>query len=406
MHLYTAFLQSWDSCLNSGYLRRMFRRLLNWRSFFYLVAVFIVSGTVLYTLYVARKIEREERQRVEEWVHANQVMQASTDMSAMALANMVIINNEDMPLIATDSAGGIVDYRNIDSSSIARDSSFLQRRLKELKDENPPIDWVISDSPQLVYKVYYGNTRLLKEVQYYPLVQLMVVSVFTVLLIALITTRHRSTQNQVWAGLAKETAHQMGTPITSLRGWVEMLKEQQPGSEVVNELDKDVERLKLVSDRFSKIGSQPQLLPADLVPLVTSMVDYMRRRAPGKVQFAVQVPPAPVQASISETLINWVLENLLKNALDAMEGTGNITVKLSTHSKSVWLDVTDSGKGINYSDWQKVFQPGYTTKKRGWGLGLTLSKRIVEQYHKGELFVHQSEPGKGTTFRMVLPLDH
>jgi signal transduction histidine kinase len=381
----------------------MFSRLLNWRTFFYLLAACIVLGTFFYTRYVARKIEREERQRVEEWVQANRLMQSSADPAALLLGNMVIINNEDLPLIATDDSGRIIDHRNIDSSAIAADSGLLRAKLEDLREANPPIDWVIRDSPLLVYKVYYGNSRLLTEVQYYPLVQLLVVSVFIGMLIALITTRYRSAQNQVWAGLAKETAHQMGTPITSLRGWVEMLREQQPDSELVTELEKDVDRLKLVSDRFSKIGSQPQLESIDITPLVTEMVDYMKRRAPGRVQFQVQVPPGRVSVLASPTLINWVLENLLKNALDAIEGAGSISVKVQRQSKAVWVEVADSGKGISYSDWQKVFQPGFTTKKRGWGLGLTLSKRIVEQYHQGELYVQQSEPGHGTTFRMVLP---
>jgi signal transduction histidine kinase len=383
----------------------MFGRLFNWRTFFYVLAVLIVLGTGLYTRYVARKIEREERQRVEEWVHANEAMQSSSDPTALSLANLVIINNEDMPLIAADQNGKVVDHRNLDSAAIASDSTYLLQKLQQLKEENPPIDWLIGDSLKLVYKVYYGNTRLLKEVQYYPFIQLVIVSVFIAMLIALITTRNRSTQNQVWAGLAKETAHQLGTPITSLRGWVEMLKEKEPGNEVVLELEKDVDRLILVSDRFGKIGSQPQLEPMNLAPLVTEMVDYMKRRAPGKVQFTVRVPQQEVMANLSATLINWVMENLLKNALDSMEGSGSITVVLERQSKVLQLDVTDTGKGISYSDWQRVFQPGFTTKKRGWGLGLTLSKRIVEQYHNGQLFVHHSEPGKGTTFRMVLPFN-
>jgi signal transduction histidine kinase len=315
----------------------------------------------------------------------------------------VIINNEDMPLIATDEAGKVVDYRNLDSNKISRDPKYLEKKLTELKAEHPPIDWEISDSPRLLYKVYYGNTALLNEVQYYPLVQLLVVSLFIGLLIALITTQNKSTQNQVWAGLAKETAHQMGTPITSLRGWVEMLKEQQPDSDVVGELEKDVDRLKLVSDRFSKIGSQPQLEPTNLLTLLSDMMAYMKRRAPGKIQFDLQAPQEAVMANISPTLMNWVMENLLKNALDAMDGTGSITVKMTANDAHVTIDVTDTGKGISSGNLQKVFAPGFTTKKRGWGLGLTLSKRIVEQYHKGQLFVKQSAPGEGTTFRMIIP---
>ncbi len=369
----------------------------------FLAALLIVTGTVFYTRFLADKIEREEKQRVEEWVMANRAMQLANERSSISLANMIIINNEDMPLIATDEKGEIVDSRNIDSTAIARDSNYLKSQLASLKKVHPPIDWVISDSPMLAYKVYYGNTELLKQVKYYPFVQLLIVTLFIVLLVALMSTQSKSTQNQLWAGMAKETAHQMGTPITSLRGWVEMLKEQQPESEVVQELEKDVERLKLVSDRFSKVGSQPRLEPTNLVELVKEMVAYMKRRAPGKVVFETDLPTEQVVANVSPTLINWVLENLLKNALDAMDGTGVIGVKMQEQAKEVVIDVRDTGKGISSSNLQKVFAPGFTTKKRGWGLGLTLSKRIVEHYHKGELFVKQSEPGHGTTFRMALP---
>lgn len=363
----------------------------------------IVAGTAVYTQYVARKIEREERQRVEEWIYANRALQATADRSALSLANMVIVNNEDMPLIATTESGVIVDHRNLDSGAVARDSGFVAKMLEKLKAEEPPLDWVISDSPRLVYKVYHGNTALLNEVRYYPFVQLLIIALFILLLIALINTQSKSTQNQVWAGMAKETAHQLGTPITSLQGWVEMLEEQQPANEVVHELGKDVNRLKLVSDRFSKIGSTPQLEPVMLVPLVQEMVTYMKRRAPERVKFEVQAPESIAATPASPTLIHWVLENLLKNALDALDGSGFVKVTLVDEGKEIWIDVADNGKGISASHVQRVFDPGFTTKKRGWGLGLSLSKRIVEQYHKGQLFVKHSAPGEGTTFRMVLP---
>ena len=381
----------------------MINRLLNWRIFFFLVALAIVVVTVFYTRYLANKILREERQRVEEWVQANRTMQQSDGQSSIALANMVIINNEDMPLIATDDKGNIVDHRNLDSVQLLRNPGYLQQQLAKLKSEHPPIDWEISDTPKVMYKVYYGNTALLNEVQYYPLVQLLVVSLFIILLVVLLNTHSRSTQNQLWAGMAKETAHQMGTPITSLRGWVEMLKESEVNPEVVQELEKDVERLKLVSDRFSKIGSQPKLETTNLVALLEEMVSYMKRRAPGKVQFEFISPANEILVQASPTLINWVMENLLKNALDAMDGTGSIRVHIQDQPHQVIVDVTDTGKGISAANLARVFAPGFTTKKRGWGLGLTLSKRIVDQYHKGNLQVKQSEPGVGTTFRMQLP---
>jgi signal transduction histidine kinase len=337
-------------------------------------------------------------------VQANKTLQSTSDNQAITLANMVNVNNEDLPLIATDDQGRIIDYRNLGKQQEAGDSAWLQRRLEVLASENDPIEWQVSDSPRIAYKVYYGNSKLLTEVEYYPFAQLLVMALFLVILIYLITVQNKSTQNQVWAGMAKETAHQMGTPITSLKGWVELLKEKEPQSEIIDELEKDVARLKLVSDRFGKIGSQPQLEPTDLNLLVQEMVGYMKKRAPGKVVFACETPEKPLVAKVSPTLINWVLENLLKNALDAMEGQGQIGVTLQENGGKVVLDVSDTGKGIAAAQIARVFEPGFTTKKRGWGLGLTLSKRIVEQYHKGELVVKHSEPGKGTTFRMTLPL--
>jgi len=214
--------------------------------------------------------------------------------------------------------------------------------------------------------------------------------------------QYRSVQNQVWAGMAKETAHQLGTPVSSLQGWVEMLKQNPDNSKIVTELEKDVNRLQLVSDRFGKIGSSPQLEKHDIISQVTTMMDYMKKRAPGKVNFSINTNEKEIFARISPPLFDWVIENLLKNSLDAMEGTGDIKINIEDLPDKVNIDLKDTGKGIPLSMQQKVFKPGFTTKKRGWGLGLSLSKRIIEQYHKGEIFVKNSEPGKGTTFRIVL----
>ncbi|HEY4150836.1 MAG TPA: HAMP domain-containing sensor histidine kinase, partial [Chitinophagaceae bacterium] len=226
---------------------------------------------------------------------------------------------------------------------------------------------------------------------------------FILITIMAISTRNKSTQNQVWAGMAKETAHQLGTPISSLEGWVEMLKDNPANDAITGELQKDVDRLKLVSDRFGKIGSTPQLEPHRIVEQVTSMVEYIRKRATGKVQFIVNDHGTPgVMALLSPPLFDWVIENLLKNALDAMEGRGSITIDIKENEADIYVDVTDTGKGISSQNLNQVFKPGFTTKKRGWGLGLSLSKRIIEQFHKGEIFIKNSEPGKGTMFRIIL----
>jgi signal transduction histidine kinase len=252
-------------------------------------------------------------------------------------------------------------------------------------------------------KYFYGQSRLQDEVRYYPIVQLIIVGLFIIITLLALRSSYRSVQNQVWAGMAKETAHQLGTPVSSLKGWVEMLKQNPDNSKIVPELEKDVSRLQLVSDRFGKIGSSPQLENHNIISQVTSMVDYMKKRAPGKVNFSINTNnEKEIFASISPPLFDWVIENLLKNSLDAMEGTGEIKINIENLPDKVYIDLKDTGKGIPLAMQQKVFKPGFTTKKRGWGLGLSLSKRIIDQYHKGEIFIKNSELGKGTTFRIVL----
>ena len=381
----------------------MMARFINWRVLFFLLALVIVGATLFYTRYLARKIEGEERQRVAEWIAATRVLQQSAELPAIELSNMVIRHNEDIPLIATDDKGKIIDYHNIDSTLLASRKNYLEERLREIKEENAPLEWELKTEPKEFYYVYFGRTLLQKEVRYYPLVQLLLVGLFVALLMALITTQSRSTQNQVWAGMAKETAHQLGTPLTSLQGWLEVLREQKPADSMLDEMEKDINRLKLVSERFGKIGSTPQLEICDIVQLTEAIVAYMKKRASGKVVFEVKSDQPEIKIPVSTTLLEWVLENLMKNALDAMEGKGMISITIKDDLTNVILDVSDTGKGITSSNLQKVFQPGYTTKKRGWGLGLSLSKRIVELYHKGQLYVKHSEPGRGTTFRIVLP---
>ena len=377
----------------------MIKRLLQWRILVLLIAVAIIAGTLVYTRYLAGKIENEERQRVEEWIQANNVIQQSAESVSISLANLISVNNEDIPLIATDEQENIIETRNLDSAALSKDSNYAQKQLQHLKAQNKPIIWETASG---LIKVYYGNSKLQSEVRYYPLVQLLVVALFIILVLSLITTQNKSTQNQVWAGMAKETAHQMGTPLTSLKGWTEMLKQEPANQPYITDIEKDISRLVLVSDRFGKIGSTPQLENTLLIPLVEEMITYMKRRASGKVTFEMNTNADDIQVLISPTLFNWVLENLIKNALDAMEGTGKIMITVDEQQKDVIIDVADTGKGISAANVKDVFKPGFTTKKRGWGLGLSLSKRIIEQYHKGSLSVKQSEPGKGTTFRIVL----
>ncbi|MCF1713761.1 HAMP domain-containing histidine kinase [Flavihumibacter sp. RY-1] len=377
--------------------------LTNWRSWLALLALSIVIGTIFYSRYLATKIAQEERDKVELWVNASKAIFDNPDMP-LTLPNMIRNEQTNIPIIETNEKDSIVNYINLDSTEAALDPTYLPDKLREFKRNNEPFILVLSQQPYIANKYYYGNTRLLREVKYYPLIQLVIVGLLITLLLLLLTTQHRSSQNQLWAGMAKETAHQLGTPLSSLQGWVEMLKESGGQEAITRELEKDVNRLKLVSDRFSKIGSIPNLEPTDIVGQVDAMLDYIKRRASGKIRFEFMAPPTgSLIIPLSATLFDWVIENLLKNALDAMEGQGQITVQIQENEREVLIDVTDTGKGIPATHIGRVFDPGFTTKKRGWGLGLSLSKRIIEQFHRGELNVKQSEPGKGTTFRIVLP---
>jgi two-component sensor histidine kinase len=380
----------------------MFQQLFNWRTALAFVAICIVTGTIFYSTYLAKKIEKEEKKKVTEWVQASNSLLNPKDTLNTDLAFTIIQNNNDIPIIETNEQDSIIEYINIDSSKAAK-KDVLKNTLTKLKSLNEPIVWKDPFHPEKFNRYYYGHTKLLNEVRYYPFVQLFIVGLFIIVTLLALRSSYRSTQNQVWAGMAKETAHQLGTPVSSLEGWLEMLKETPGNEKMLKELEKDVSRLRLVSDRFGKIGSTPQLEATDLVQQINNMVDYIRKRATGKVNFIIDTHgEQKIAAQISAPLFDWVIENLLKNALDAMEGKGTINIDIQNGADAVTLDVADSGKGIARQNISKVFKPGFTTKKRGWGLGLTLSKRIIEQYHKGEIFVKSSEPGKGTTFRIVL----
>lgn len=381
----------------------MIQRFLNWRAALSLVAIAIVIGTIFYSQYLARKIAVEERERVEIWVEAGKFLISSPADADTKLVSSILTHNVDIPIIRTDEKGNIVEYINLDSIKAQKSNGYLASKIDLFKSQHDPI--VYSDpinNKKDFY--YYGESKLLREVRYYPIVQLLIVALFIFITLYAISIRNKSNQNQLWAGMAKETAHQLGTPVTSLHGWVEMLKEI-PGNEKISlELSKDVDRLKLVSDRFSKIGSTPQLETNDLVLQINNVVDYIRRRSPEKVHFHINTHDSQtIPILLSGSLFDWVVENILKNALDAMGGKGDISIEINNSNNSVYVDISDTGKGISQANIGKVFKPGFTTKKRGWGLGLTLSKRIIEQYHKGELFVKHSEQGKGTTFRIVLP---
>jgi signal transduction histidine kinase len=381
----------------------MFRQLLNWRILLAVVAILIVSGTISYSSYLARKIEKEEKQKVEVWVEASNSLLSASNTVNINLPFKIIQHNDDIPIIVTNEKDSILDYKNVDTLKILRQKNYLLKSLEKFKSQNSPIVWIDPLDSTHINQYYYGHSRLLEEVRYYPLVQLMVVGLFIVVTFTALRSSYRSTQNQVWAGMAKETAHQLGTPVSSLEGWIEILKEINGAEKFIPELEKDVSRLRLVSDRFSKIGSTPKLEERNIIRQVEEVVEYVRKRASGRVSFGINTHgQVNLPVHISGPLFDWVIENLLKNALDAMEGKGLINIDINEHENDVVIDISDTGKGISKQNIAKVFKPGFTTKKRGWGLGLSLSRRIIEQYHKGSISIKQSEIGKGTTFRIVL----
>ncbi|MEO6870145.1 MAG: HAMP domain-containing sensor histidine kinase [Ginsengibacter sp.] len=380
----------------------MFRNYFNLRSLLTVIAMAIVTGTIFYSDFLAKKIEIEERQKLSQWIEANKFIASSSPTSNITLAVKIQQENDDIPIIATNEKDSIIDSRNLDSTRLGS-VAYLTKKLKEFKSAHPPIILELSKNPYTADKYYYGDSKLLKQVRYFPIVQLLIIALFIIVTLYTMSVRSKSTQNQVWAGMAKETAHQLGTPISSLQGWIEMLRDKDEKNDVVDEMNKDVNRLRLISDRFSKIGSTPKLQLENINEQVEKIVSYIKRMSSERVIFKIE-NTSEIEARISPPLFDWVLENLLKNALDAMEGHGNITISLKRQTDKAIIDVTDTGKGISKKNISNVFRPGFTTKKRGWGLGLTLSKRIIEQYHKGQLFIKHSEPGKGTTFRIVLNL--
>jgi hypothetical protein len=380
----------------------MFKQYIGWKFVLVSMAVVIIVATIWFVSSLSQRIQEEETKKVATWVEANrELLQASPDAN-LNLAVEIVTTNTTIPLILTNEFGQIKDSRNLDSAKIADNPRYLQEQLNIFKKKHPPFIMEV-DAKQKIYNyIYYGDSLILKQVRYYPYIQLLVVTLFIGVVLFALSSTNRATQNLVWVGLAKETAHQLGTPLSSIEAWLEILKDNPDNTTMVTELGKDVDRLKLITDRFSKIGSVPKLEEKNLVEQIQHMVTYIRKRAPQKVQFTVHTRDTDIPAMISPPLFDWVVENLLKNALDAMEGKGAIDLYIESHPTDITVDIADTGKGIPKAYYEKVFKPGFSTKKRGWGLGLSLAKRIIEDYHKGRLYVKSSELTKGTTFRIVL----
>ena len=352
-------------------------------------AALIAVASLLISHFLVRDLSKEERHRMEVWAQALHSLNEADENTDLALVLSVMEGNNTIPVIVVNSEGGIDDYRNIDDTLTIESYA---RRMQQAGD-------TIRVGSQLVC---YDESIMLKRLSAWPYVQLGIVLIFVVVAIFALLSSKRAEQNKVWVGLSKETAHQLGTPVSSLMAWVEMLKEQYPDDELLPEMDKDVKRLQLIADRFSKIGSLPEPVDASMNEVLKHVVDYMDRRTSKQVTMICQLPDHDVRVKMNASLFEWVIENLCKNAVDAMEGQGTITLTLTEGQHDVVVEVKDTGKGIKKKDLNSVFTPGFTTKKRGWGLGLSLARRIVEEYHKGRIFVKQSELGKGTTFRIEL----
>lgn len=381
----------------------MIKTFLNARTVLAVIGLAIVLGSLFYVNYLSKKIAETEKQKVAIWVEAQRTLLNTTSGGELDLAIKISAENNDIPIIETDEQNKPTgNFKNIDAAKVEKDSTFLLRKVKEFKQLHTPFILEISNEPRIVNKYFYGNSILQNELRFFPIIQLLVIALFIALLVASQRQANKNIQNRLWVGMAKETAHQLGTPITSLTGWVELLKANENTTDTGNEIEKDVERLKLISDRFGKIGSRPPLEKHNVVKAVNEVVAYIQRIAGGRISFEVKSSSQNIEANISPPLFEWVIENLLKNALDAIDQKGKIAVDIFEKENKVLIDITDTGKGIANKNLKKVFEPGFTTKKRGWGLGLALTKRIVQEYHNGKIYVKQSEPGKGTTFRIEM----
>lgn len=370
-----------------------------WKLGFIFAAVLIAMASVVVSDLLIKDLAREERQKIEVWSEATRVMTSENPSLNMNLILKIIQGNTSIPVILCSETDSVVSYNNIEipEKNVAQ---FMTNKVKELRTKNPPI--VIDMEDGTYQYLYYDDSIILKRLLVYPYAQLSVVFVFILIAFLALASTKKAEQNKVWVGLSKETAHQLGTPISSLIAWVEYLRTKDIDPSLLTEMDKDVKRLQTIAERFSKIGSDPDPVPTNIVESIRAALGYMETRISSKVKINTYLLERPILVLMNDSLFAWVIENLTKNAVDAMEGQGEISLKVEEREKVVLIDLADTGKGIPKSKFKTVFNPGYTTKKRGWGLGLSLVKRIIESFQGGKIFVKSSELGKGTTFRIKL----
>ncbi len=366
---------------------------------FIIGAVVIAIASVFVSDLLIKNLADEERDKIEIWATATRVATSEDPSLNMNLILQIIQGNTSIPVMLCNEEDSVMNYKNIKLPE-KNAEIFLQKKVQELKKKNKPI--IIDMEDGTFQYLYYDDSIILKRLLIYPYAQLTVMAIFIITAFLALASTKKAEQNKVWVGLSKETAHQLGTPISSLIAWVEYLKLKEIDPSLLAEMEKDVKRLETIAERFSKIGSQPEPVPLDIRESIHAALDYMGTRISSKVKITVDEPTEPIMVLMNNSLFAWVVENLCKNAVDAMEGQGSIHFHIEEKGKKVLIDVSDTGKGILKSKFKTVFNPGYTTKKRGWGLGLSLVKRIIESYHGGKIYVKSSEMGKGTTFRIEL----
>lgn len=363
-----------------------------WFLLFFSLGILILILWNTYLLF--QTFKHEERMKMEIWAEANQTISSSSLDADIELPSNILIKNTTIPAILTTRTDSIISLFNV-SEDVEKDSNLQQIFLKELKTQNIPIEIKHSDGNQYVY---YGNSSLINKLKYYPLALVAILVLFGLLVYSYFRASKMSSENKLWAGMAKETAHQIGTPLSSLLGWIEIMKLDDMDVNIITEIQKDVDRLQTIADRFSKIGSEPNLELLNIVEETKKSFDYLQSRSSKQINFKFETNTDIVNLMLNPTLHSWTIENLVKNAIDAIKGKGNVEVEIRNNENTLQILVSDTGKGIPKNQFRKVFEPGFSTKKRGWGLGLSLTQRIVEKYHKGSIRVLKSEIGKGTVF--------
>ena len=380
-------------------MKDIYTRKETWKFWLLIFAIIIGISSLFVTNSLVKSLAYEEKKKIEIWAYATNQMVNISDDGNFSLAIKVMESNENIPIILADENDSILNYRNLNPIKEITDE-YLQKQLAIMKEQNEPIEvQVFKDYKQLLY---YKDSILLTRLKYYPMFQLGLITLFMFIAYLAFSSARKAEQNQVWAGMAKETAHQLGTPLSSLMAWVELLKSKEETKDMVLEMEKDVARLETITDRFSKIGSKPTLEDENIVQVVLEATNYLKSRLPEKVSIELHFEKQSLIVPVSVVLFNWVIENICKNAVDAMKGEGLIKIEMEEDERYVRIQINDTGKGIKPELINSIFKPGVTSKKRGWGLGLSLSKRIIEEYHKGKIFVKNSVEGEGTTFSVLL----